>query len=70
MNMTSSFLKAKKETVKPEINTKYRIVFINRPYGFIDGAIYEVIGLFDGYVKLKGYKLTFLEKTLNFYPIN
>ena len=70
MNMTATFLVAKKEPVKAEIGNSYRVVFNKRPNGFLNGAIYEVISLHDGYVKFKGYKLTFLETSVKLYNIN
>ena len=70
MNMTASFLVANKEPVTPEIGKSYRVVFNKRHNFFVSGAIYEVIALYDGYVKFKGYKLTFLETSIKLYNIN
>ncbi len=68
--MTSTYLTETQAETQAEVNTSYRIVFDKRPNGFINGAIYTVIDLYNGYVKLKGYKLTFLQKSLKFYPTN
>lgn len=68
--MTPTYLTETQTEVKAGVNTSYRIVFNNRPNGFTNGGIYTVIELYNGYVKLKGYKLPFLETSLKFYPIN
>lgn len=69
MNMTSAKLKAKGLQVEPVVNNKYRVIFCPRPYGFIDGAIYEVSEINKVTIKLKGYGFNFLKTQLTFYPI-
>jgi hypothetical protein len=69
MNMTAAFLMAKKEAVEPVVGNQYRIVFNKRPSGFVNGSIYTILSIENGYVKLKGYKLTFLLSSVNFYEL-